>query len=146
MAILVILAWLHQWNIGFNLVELTKLTNPTMYMSHIPQCTTVEQKCTHFCSKMVHCGIWDRCIVGFVNLVHWMYLIPACIGISYQHHISIKSGWLCEKSCSACKQNSTSYSRWIQKYTERIILCAMYFVYRVTYNLYKWLLLTENCL
>ena len=27
--------------------------------------------CTHFCYKVVHCGIWDRCIVGFVQQVYW---------------------------------------------------------------------------
>ena len=27
--------------------------------------------CAHFCYKMVHCGIWNRCIVGFVRWVYW---------------------------------------------------------------------------
>ena len=25
----------------------------------------------HFCFKMVHCGIWDWCILGFVQQVYW---------------------------------------------------------------------------
>ena len=50
--------------------ELTKFTNPTMPLSYIPQCTTLEQKCAHFCSRVVHCEIWDKCIVGFVRLIH----------------------------------------------------------------------------
>ena len=37
------------------------------------------QTCTHFCNKMVHCRIWDWCIVGFVQQVYctlwWMWLI-----------------------------------------------------------------------
>ena len=26
--------------------------------------------CAHFCYKMVHCGIWDWCIVGFLGYVY----------------------------------------------------------------------------
>ena len=33
--------------------------------------TILEQKCPFFCPKMVYCGIWDRCFVGFVRLVYW---------------------------------------------------------------------------
>ena len=35
---------------------------PTMHHS--------EQKGAHFCSGMVHCGIWIRCIVGLVKQVY----------------------------------------------------------------------------
>ena len=46
------------------------------YISQIPQCTSPishnEPLCNinvhmreHFCYKIVHCGIWDWCIVGF---------------------------------------------------------------------------------
>ena len=57
------------------------LSYPTMHHS--------EQKCTHFCYDwcivvygtgatflfwMVHCGIWDRCIVVFVRLVYWVVI------------------------------------------------------------------------
>ena len=52
--------------------ELTNFTNPTMHLTNIPQYTTLEQKCTHFCSNVVHCGIWGRCTVGFVRLVYCM--------------------------------------------------------------------------
>ena len=45
--------------------------NSIMHLFLIPQCITLEQKCVHFCSKMVYCGIWDKCIVGFVRLVCW---------------------------------------------------------------------------
>ena len=34
-----------------------------MYLPYIPQNITLEQKCAHFCSKVVYCGVWDRCIV-----------------------------------------------------------------------------------
>ena len=46
--------------------NLPNLTNPTMYLSHITQYNIFEQKCTQFCSNVVHCGIWNRCIVGFI--------------------------------------------------------------------------------
>ena len=47
-------------------------------ISQIPQCIKyptmhhfVTEMCTHahFCYKMLHCGIWDWCIVGFVQQV-----------------------------------------------------------------------------
>ena len=28
--------------------------------------------CAHFCCKMVYCGIWNWCIVGFVREVIWL--------------------------------------------------------------------------
>ena len=33
----------------------------------------------HFCSKVVHCGIWDGCIVGFVNLVPLCSNTKSCV-------------------------------------------------------------------
>ena len=44
--------------------------NPTMHHSHIPWCTTLLQKCSHFCYKMVHYGIVVWCIVGFMRWIH----------------------------------------------------------------------------
>ena len=52
----------HQW---------TKLTNATMHLSHIPQCTGLEQKWAHFCFKVVYYGVWDMCIMEFVRLVNY---------------------------------------------------------------------------
>ena len=40
---------------------------PTMYHFVTEMCTRA-----HFCYKMVHCGIWDWRIVGFVQQVHWL--------------------------------------------------------------------------
>ena len=34
-------------------------------ISHM-QCNRNMHTCTHFCYKMVNCGIWEWCIVGFV--------------------------------------------------------------------------------
>ena len=31
----------------------------------------VTEMCTHFCYKMVQCGIWDWCIVNWVKCVVW---------------------------------------------------------------------------
>ena len=44
-----------------------------------PLCNTRE----HVCCKMVHCGIWEWCIMGFVRQVYWILiriLISKCIG------------------------------------------------------------------
>ena len=51
-------------------------------ISQIPQCTSPishnasfcnrnVHTCAHFCYKMVHCGIFDWCIVGFVRWVYY---------------------------------------------------------------------------
>ena len=39
-------------------------TSPYPTMDHS------EEKSTHFLFWMLHCGIWDRCIMGFMNLVY----------------------------------------------------------------------------
>ena len=36
-----------------------------------PFCNRNAHTCAHFCYKMVHCGIWDWCIVGCVQQVYW---------------------------------------------------------------------------
>ena len=48
-------------------------------ISQIPQCTCSISHNTPFRTEMctflfwmVHCGIWDRCIVGFVNWANWI--------------------------------------------------------------------------
>ena len=35
-----------------------------------PFCNRNVHTCAHFCYKMLHCGIWHRCILGFVR---WVY-------------------------------------------------------------------------
>ena len=40
-------------------------TNPTMHQFQIPQCIILRM-CAHFCYKMVHSGIFVRCLVEFV--------------------------------------------------------------------------------
>ena len=42
--------------------------NFIMHLSHIPQYNNLEHKCAHFCSHVVHCGMWDRCTVKFVHI------------------------------------------------------------------------------
>ena len=49
---------------------LNKILSECEAESRIPQRTILKQKCAHFCYKMVHCGIWDRYIVGFVQEVY----------------------------------------------------------------------------
>ena len=36
-----------------------------------PYCNRNVHTCAHFCYKMVHCGIWDCWIVGFVRWVYY---------------------------------------------------------------------------
>ena len=63
--------------------ESTCCTNPTMHQSHIPQFTTLSQKCAHVCTFllqngalwyicMIHCGI---CEMGLLYSPMWR-LIP----------------------------------------------------------------------
>ena len=52
-------------------------------ISQIPQCirqishnAPFRNTCAHFCYEMVHCGMWHRCILGFVRWVHlWLIVI-----------------------------------------------------------------------
>ena len=41
---------------------------PTMHHFVTEMCTCVHT-CAHFCYKMVHCGIWDKCTVGLTALM-----------------------------------------------------------------------------
>ena len=42
------------------------------YISHkAPFCNRNVHMCAHFCYKVVHCGIFVWCIVGFVQQVYW---------------------------------------------------------------------------
>ena len=59
----------------------THITNPTMHQADIAQCTICNRNvhtCAHFCYSMVHCGIWDWRIVGFVQQVYTITLIRHC--------------------------------------------------------------------
>ena len=40
--------------------------------------------CAHFCYKMVHCGIWDWCIVGYVR---WVYFFGWAVHILHVKHV-----------------------------------------------------------
>ena len=55
-------------------------------ISQIPECICVishnatfcnrnVHMCAHFCYKMVHCGIFVWCILGFVRWVYWVLLV-----------------------------------------------------------------------
>ena len=75
-----------------------RFTNPTMHQFDIPQCTIRKEMYT-FLFWMVHCGIWDRCIVGFVNKFHWNNQIHkshnAPIRYPKMHHTEKKCINLC---------------------------------------------------
>ena len=42
-------------------------------------CSRNVHMCAHFCYKMVHCGIFVWCIVGFVRWVYWGESLPTTI-------------------------------------------------------------------
>ena len=59
------------------------IVHPNRPISQIPECTCAishnatfcnrnVHTCAHFCYKMLHCGIFVWCIVGFVRLVYWV--------------------------------------------------------------------------
>ena len=55
---------------------------PTIQYFATEMCTRA-----HFCYKMVHCGIWDRCIVGFVR---WVSVYET--GEHRDEHVAKRSG------------------------------------------------------
>ena len=52
-----------------------------------PFCNRNVHTCAHFCYKMVHCGIWDCCIVEFVRYVYciFMYYMLMLISLKFIH-------------------------------------------------------------
>ena len=61
----------------------TNLTNLTIHLFHIPQYTTLEQKHVQFCSKVVYCWEWVKCIV--VSIIYSMIRKHQR---KHQHHIT----------------------------------------------------------
>ena len=47
---------------------------------------------TYFCHKMVHCGIWVWCIVGFVQWVYW--LTKNLFLVNKSEFLGIKRFWI----------------------------------------------------
>ena len=61
-----------------------------------PFCNRNVHTCAHFCYKMLHCGIWHRCILGFVRWVYlfiWNALLRFWMLESDQHKNSSKEYW-----------------------------------------------------
>ena len=67
-----------------------------MHLSHIPQYTTLEQKCAHFCSNVVYCGIWNRCTMGLLRLVYWInpVLMELDMKCEYTHICQFYTKWI----------------------------------------------------
>ena len=53
------------------LVYLTNFTVHQRNQRNNPRCTILQQNCAHLGYKLVQCGIWNWCIVGFVQHVDW---------------------------------------------------------------------------
>ena len=80
-----------------------------MHLSHIPQYTTLAQKCEHFCSKVVYCGIWDMCIVGCVGSVLEFACCQGCVRCcQWLWEICMNSHWSHEPFGSALQSNQNS--------------------------------------
>ena len=66
-------------------------TAPRMHLFHIPQCSIQSRICTSL-FRMAHCGIWNSCFLGFVNLVYCMI-------------VQVKKPWRIWGNRSVLKQN-----------------------------------------
>ena len=52
--------------------------------------------CAYFCYKRVHCGIWDKCTVGFVKLIYCIaVVIPREERLSLVLSTTNVSAWRC---------------------------------------------------
>ena len=50
-----------------------KCHNPFRKISHnVPICNRNAHRCPHFCYKVVHCGIWGWCFVGYFRWICWL--------------------------------------------------------------------------
>ena len=75
----------------------------------IPQCTSLEQKCTHLISEVMHYGIWDRCILGFVSLV---YLFvgkdkPSIVNYTNDLYFLIVITWIYKEHTTFYRESAT---------------------------------------
>ena len=57
------------------------LTNPTMHYTNI-QIMQHFVTFVHFCYKSVHCGIWDWCIVRFVQGIYCQHMVDVDINLA----------------------------------------------------------------
>ena len=67
----------------------TDFTNPTMCLFHILQYTPFRTMCT-FLFWMVHCGIWNRCIVEFVSLFCCHGFVYFCLSHEVSRSLPIR--------------------------------------------------------
>ena len=75
-------------------------------VAQIPQCTSPMSHnapfynrnvhmCGHFCYKMVYCGIFVRCVVGFVKWVYCLSIMARCLfRILLLYHLLSVALWL----------------------------------------------------
>ena len=85
------------WSVIYDMLLLSHLVH-NRPISQIPQCIRKishnatfcnrnVHTCTHFCYQMLHCGIWHRCILGFVIWVYsWDGLYVWNTGRNYLTH------------------------------------------------------------
>ena len=105
--------WVHLITILHTVSQYTKFTNPTMHLSHIPQYTTLEQKCAHFRFEVVHCGIRDKCIVRYVRLFNYNCRIKNIKQSHKVHSLPQPNGWAIESFVTRMSKSITFY-KWGQ--------------------------------
>ena len=108
----------------------TNLTNPTLHLSHIPQCT-IQNRNVYISvlngalwdMGQMHVGVWDRCIVGFMRLVLCDYrsqMSPVDLhlsvrGVGHYHlwdnlsYITYRSRCLLQLLMAWCHQATSCY-------------------------------------
>ena len=108
-------------------------------ISWIPQCTWQIYRnapfCdrnghtfTHFCYKMVHCGIWDRCIMGFVR---WVYC---------QHNLQLlldAQNFLLGFRLTWCRDKHHNPYRWYRDYWDDYVASSYICRLMINFNTYQ---------
>ena len=110
--------------------------HPTVYSTNIPQCTILQQKCAHFCCKMVHCGIWDWCIVGFVQQVYWAIFF---IQKHALHNVTCQPFLLMCWYINIWSKHFPGAAVNGKPYIYILVFCSfLYFIYRYTSSVYTY--------
>ena len=71
-----------------------KPNNALRQISHHTQfCSRNVHMCAHFCYKIVHCGIWDRCIAEFEQHVNWCKFSNKYTEMGHLRLFNVKTAW-----------------------------------------------------
>ena len=62
--------------------------------------------CAHFCYKMVHCGIWDWCIVHLCSRSVLLQCIKNCVRTDHLMMRSVSNNWVRPVGLDQLRQNT----------------------------------------